>query len=416
MRFTYFTLSVALRHLRYGVGQSLLTIGVVAISVLLIVYLRTVIGGTQKLIVNSVTGTIPHIVIEPAEREPIGAWTLPGAGDGPLYVGETVKLPRVQERIDDWHQWLPALEADPEITVVSPVVTGNACLFRASRRESVRVTGVIPERHDRIVNVEANLLDGRFLQMSTGEVVLGTNLAADFGLRMRDKVRLVGPGGRALSVTVAGIYDTGAGQLDNGQVFLTLRDGQSLLELGTAVSSIGVRIRDLYQAEVLARVLAPGLPFKVRSWIADNPSVFRTLGAQDQTINMVLISTIIAAGFGIASILIMSVTNKYREIGILKAMGATPAEIQAIFVAEGFLLAVLGCGVGIPAGIGILRALAAIRAPGPGGRLTQVFVIDINPVLLAGAAAVAITVGVVAAFFPARRAAQVDPMQVIRGN
>jgi lipoprotein-releasing system permease protein len=154
----------------------------------------------------------------------------------------------------------------------------------------------------------------------------------------------------------------------------------------------------------------------VRSWIGDNPNVFRTLAAQDQTIDMVLVSTIIAAGFGIASILIMSVTGKYREIGILKAMGATPGEIQTIFVVEGFLLAVLGCGVGIPAGIAILEALRNVRAPGPGGRLTEVFLIQIDPWLLAGAAAVAVTVGVVAAFFPARRAGGVDPMQVIRGT
>lgn len=416
MKFSYFTLSVALRHLRYGVGQSLLTIGVVAISVLLIVYLRTVIGGTQKSIVGSVTGTIPHIVIEPPERAPIAAWRLSGADAGTLYVGETVKLPRAQEKIEDWRQWLPALERDPEITVVSPIVTGNAFMFRGSRRESVRVTGVIPERHDRIVDVDADILDGRFLQMTSGEAVLGATLAREFGVRIRDKLRLVGPEGRALSVTVAGIYETGAGALDDGQVFLTLRDGQSLLELGSAISSIGLRIRDLYDADNLAMALADRLPFEVRSWITDNPNVFRTLGAQDQTINMVLISTIIAAGFGIASILVMSVTGKYREIGILKAMGATPREIQSIFVVEGFLLAVLGCLVGIPAGIAILRALASVRAPGPGGRLTQVFQIEIDPALLAGAAAVAITVGMVAAFFPARRAGQVDPMQVIRGS
>jgi lipoprotein-releasing system permease protein len=157
------------------------------------------------------------------------------------------------------------------------------------------------------------------------------------------------------------------------------------------------------------------VPFKVRSWISDNPSIFSTLDAQDQTINLVLISTIIAAGFGIGSILIMSVTGKYREIGILKAMGATPPEIQSIFVFEGFLLAVLGCGVGIPAGIGLLQALSQVRAPGPDGRIQSVFLIEIDPALLAGAALVAITVGVVAAFFPARRAASVDPMEVIRG-
>ena len=177
-----------------------------------------------------------------------------------------------------------------------------------------------------------------------------------------------------------------------------------------------MRVQDLYQAEVIAESLATRLPFKIRSWIADNPSVFRTLDAQDQTINMVLISTIIAAGFGIASILVMSVTGKYREIGILKAMGATPGEIQTIFVVEGFLLAVLGCMVGIPVGILLLEALSTVRVPGPGGRMTELFVIQIDPWLLAGASAVAVTVGVIAAFFPARRAASVDPMQVIRGS
>jgi lipoprotein-releasing system permease protein len=415
MKLSFFTLSVALRHLRYGVGQSLLTIGVVAISVLLIVYLRTVIGGTQISIVNNVTGSIPHIVLEPPERTPIGAWRLAGPEDRPLYLGETVNLPRTVEKIEDWRQWLPALEADPDVTVVSPVAAGSAFLSRGSRRESVRVTGVIPARHDLVVDIEADMLEGNFLNMITGEAVLGKKLAAEFGFRLRDKIRLVGPGGRTLSVSIGGIYETGSGSLDDGQVFLTLRDGQSLLELGSAISSIGLRIRDLYAADVIAQALAPGLPFKVRSWIEDNRSVFRTLAAQDQTINMVLISTIIAAGFGIASILIMSVTGKFREIGILKAMGATPAEIQSIFVVEGFLLAVLGCMVGIPAGIGVLQAMASIRAPGPGGRLTQVFNIDIDPVLLAGATGVAVTIGVVAAFFPARRAGQVDPMQVIRG-
>ena len=134
MKLTFFTVSVALRHLRYGVGQSLLTIGVVAISVLLIVYLRTIIGGTQTRIVNNVTGAIPHIVLEPAERIPIGAWRLPGQAPGTLFVGETVNLPRAQDKIEEWRQWLPALEKDPEVTVVSPTVAGSVFMFRGARR------------------------------------------------------------------------------------------------------------------------------------------------------------------------------------------------------------------------------------------------------------------------------------------
>jgi lipoprotein-releasing system permease protein len=124
---------------------------------------------------------------------------------------------------------------------------------------------------------------------------------------------------------------------------------------------------------------------------------------------------VIAAGFGIASILIMSVTGKYREIGILKAMGATPQEIQTIFVIEGFLLAILGCIVGVPVSIGLLQALASVRSVGPDGRSTQIFEIEIDPTLLLTASLIAITTGAIAAFFPARRAGSVDPMQVIRG-
>lgn len=415
MKFSYFTLSVAFRHLRFGVGQSLLTLGVVAISVVLIIYLRTVIGGSQIRIVNSATGVIAHVALEPERREPIGAWSLPGADAGPLYVGEATGLPRIRDRIDDWRQWVPALQGDPEVTLVSPVATGNAFLVRGERRLSVRVTGALPEVHDNVVDIERYLLEGHYVRMISGEVVLGTRLAREAGIRMKDRLQLVGPDGRTLSVTVAGLYDTGVGQLDDGQVFLSLRDAQTLLELGNAVSEIGLRLADIYRAEEIARDLGARLPFEARSWITDNPNVFRTIDAQNQTINLVLISTIVAAGFGIASVLIMGVTGKFREIGILKAMGATPAEIQTIFVIEGFLLALLGCGVGIPVALALLEALGRVRAPGPGGRETEVFLIQIDPALLAGAAIVAVTIGVVAALFPARRAGRVDPMQVIRG-
>lgn len=416
---SYFTRSVAFRHLRYSVGQSLLTIGVVAISVLLIVYLATVISGTQTRIVQNTTGALPHITIEPPERTPVAAWQLPAPADGkgPLYVGEVVSLPKVQDKIEDWQLWLPYLDrADPSIVAVSPVVSGQAFLFRGARRESVRVLGVIPARQNGIVEIEKNLVGGRFLAMNSGDLALGRKLASDYGLKLRDKVRLVGPGGVALTFNVAGIYDTGFGQVDDGLVIVPLHDGQSLLELGGAISLFGLRVADLYQAEDVAVRIAARLPFKVRSWIMDNPNLFRTLAAQSQTRDLILFMSTIASGFGIASILVMVVTSKYREIGILKAMGATPREIQWIFVMEGLLLAVMGCVVGIPAGIGVLKLLAGIRTVGPDGKIDAPFLIEIEPGLLLAAALIAITTGAIASFFPARKAGQVDPMQVIRGS
>ncbi len=416
---SYFIRSVAFRHLRYSVGQSFLTIGVVAISVLLIIYLRTIIGGTQNRIVQNTTGAIPHITLEPPERTPVGAWQLSNLGidTDTLYVGEVVNLPKARERIEDWRLWLPSLDqADPTVTTVSPIVSGQAFMNRGSRRQSVRIVGVIPERHNGIVEIDKNLVAGRFIGMAAGDAVLGQKLATDFGLKLRDKIRLVGPEGLTLNFAVAGIYNTGFGQVDDGQVFVTLRDGQSLLALGGSISSFGMRVADLYDAENIARRIAPTLPFKVQSWVVQNPNLFRTLDAQSQTRDLILIMTTIASGFGIGSILVMVVTSKYREIGILKAMGATPGEIQSIFVLEGLLLAFVGCLVGVPLGVVLLKALAAIRSVGPDGRVDAPFLIEIDPMLLLGASLVAIATGAVASFFPARRAGQIDPMQVIRGS
>ena len=416
---SYFIRSVAFRHLRYSVGQSFLTIGVVAISVLLIIYLRTIIGGTQNRIVQNTTGAIPHITLEPPERTPVGAWQLTNLGidSKTLYVGEVVNLPKARERIEDWRLWLPSLDqADPTVTTVSPIVSGQAFMNRGSRRQSVRIVGVIPERHNGIVEIDKNLVAGRFIGMAAGDAVLGQKLATDFGLKLRDKIRLVGPEGLTLNFAVAGIYNTGFGQVDDGQVFVTLRDGQSLLALGGSISSFGMRVADLYDAENIARRIAPTLPFKVQSWVVQNPNLFRTLDAQSQTRDLILIMTTIASGFGIGSILVMVVTSKYREIGILKAMGATPGEIQSIFVLEGLLLAFVGCLVGVPLGVVLLKALAAIRSVGPDGRVDAPFLIEIDPMLLLGASLVAIATGAVASFFPARRAGQIDPMQVIRGT
>jgi lipoprotein-releasing system permease protein len=416
---TYFIRSVAFRHLRYSVGQSLLTIGVVGIGVLLIIYLRTIIGGTQVRIVQNTTGAIPHIIIEPPERTPVGAWQLANLGieKDTLYVGEVVNLPKARERIEDWQLWMPSLDRiDPEVTTVSPIVSGQAFLVRGSRRQSVRVAGVIPERHNGIVEIEKSLTAGRFIGMSPGEAVLGQKLAKDYGLNLRDKIRLVGPEGLTLNFTVVGIYNTGFGQVDDGQVFVTLRDGQSLLELGGSISSFGLKLSDLYDAENVAQRIAPGLPFKVRSWVVDNPNLFRTLASQGQTRDLILIMTTIASGFGIGSILVMVVTSKYREIGILKAMGATPGEIQSIFVLEGLFLAFLGCLVGVPLGVLLLKGLAAIRSVGPDGRVDAPFLIEIDPLLLIGASLVAIGTGAFASYFPARRAGRIDPIQVIRGS
>lgn len=104
-----FELSVAKRQMLHNRGQTLLTLGVVATSVTLIVFLATLIGGLQRRIINDTTSMIPHVILSAPERVPLAAWELPGADrpGAPLYVGRVVKLEQRLRKIEDW----PALVA-----------------------------------------------------------------------------------------------------------------------------------------------------------------------------------------------------------------------------------------------------------------------------------------------------------------
>jgi lipoprotein-releasing system permease protein len=411
----YFMLTVALRHLRYGWGQSLLSLGLVTISVVVLILLAAVLGGVREKQVNAVTGAQPQIILERAERKPVAAWELPAGPDAPLYVGQTVDLPRSQNKIEDWRGWIDFLDRfDPRVVVASPAAAGQVFMSRGARRESQRVIGVDPARQNLITDFEGSLVAGRFLQLNAGEIAIGKELATEYGLRLGDKVKLLSAEEIAGSYAVAAIYETGFGALDKGSIMMQLRDAQALLGLGSAVSYIGLKLSDPFAADEIATRLAPQVPFKTRSWLQDNQAIFDQLRNMASVTSIVRSMVTIAVGFAIASILITVVTSKYREIGILKAMGAQPGQIRGLFLLEGFLLALIGSLIGLVLGTVLLDGLGSLMQVGPGGRLVPRFAIDRSAEVRITTVIIAVLVGAVAAWIPARRAAAVDPMQVIR--
>jgi lipoprotein-releasing system permease protein len=411
----YFMLTVALRHLRYGWGQSLLSLGLVTISVVVLILLAAVLGGVREKQVNAVTGAQPQIILERAERKPVAAWELPAGPGAPLYVGQTVDLPRSQNKIEDWRGWIDFLDRfDPRIVTASPVAAGQVFMSRGARRESQRVIGVDPARQNLITDFEGSLVAGRFLQLNAGEIAIGKELATEYGLRLGDKVRLLSAEEITGSYAVAAIYETGFGVLDKGSIMMQLRDAQALLGLGSAVSYIGIKLSDPFAADEVAARLAPQVPFKTRSWLQDNQAIFDQLRNMASVTSIVRSMVTIAVGFAIASILITVVTSKYREIGILKAMGAQPGQIRGLFLLEGFLLALVGSLIGLVLGTVLLDGLGSLMQAGPGGRLVPRFAIDRSAEVRITTVVIAVLVGAVAAWIPARRAASVDPMQVIR--
>lgn len=202
---------------------------------------------------------------------------------------------------------------------------------------------------------------------------------------------------------------------DRSSAYIPLRDAQSLFGLSTAISAFYIKIGEIYHAKRLAVRLRQRVPFEVRSWMEDNENFLTAMQSQNVTTNIILLLTTIAAGLGIASILIMSVVSKMRELGILKAMGATRAQIIGVFTLQGVIISFLGACMGTAVGMGLANYLTSFKRRDTLGRLVSVFSVEVKPSVILTAFLIAMVVGLLAALYPAWRASRVNPIEVIRG-
>ena len=409
--------SVAWRSLLNARRLTVLTLVVVSVSVILVVFLSSLIAGLEVQLVEETTGSIPHITVDPREREPVALWDRSPDGER-RYVGQVTSYSTQIKRISDWRRWVERIEEfDDAIVAASPTADGRGFAVRGEREEAIRIYGVQPRRFDQIVPIQTNLVDGRFYRLGPGEITLGYKLAEEMGVGLGDRLQITTPDGTGVSKRVAGIVDTGFGAIDQSTVFMTLGDGQSLFGLGSAVTSIGIEVRDVFTSKQVARRLSLQVPYDVTDWTENNERLLRALEAQQRSSDMIVFFTAVAAAFAIASILIVLVTNKLSEIGILKAMGATRRQIRTVFALQGSILA--GVGGVIGAGLGALLVIGLSRIEGPptaSGRREAIFPFELTSELLVATVVVAALLGFLASIVPARRASNVDPIEVIRGE
>jgi lipoprotein-releasing system permease protein len=304
----------------------------------------------------------------------------------------------------------------PGVTVVAPAVTGQGFIARGGRRLGVAVYGADPEALDAVNNVTKYVFTGKYLGLGAEEIVVTYKLAEDLGVGVGDRVRLTSSEGLSQSFLIAGLYDTGQDQAFGSRVYITLRAAQSLFATGTAVGSIYVRTRDIFHADRQANQIAALLPYKAESWMEQTPQFLAGLTAQNATAILISSFSLIASAFAIASVLIVSVLQKSKQIGILKSMGAKDRQILLVFTLEGLGIALIGSSLGAAIGSGIVLAFSLFKQPVTriGAEPQSIFPAVLAWQVVGGAMLAAIITTVLAAVLPARRAARLDPVQVLR--
>lgn len=401
-----FELFVALRFLREGRLQTLLIFVGVGVGVGVMVFLSALITGLQGSLIRQTLSTQAHVVVRSPDRRPRVLPANPGEMVGAEIEKATQRLPR----IDEWAPIKVDLESVVGVLACAPTVAGSAFVHRGASSAAIALRGVDSASYGRIVPVSEKLTSGRF-DLQGSLAVIGIELAQDLGVRVGDKLRLDTAAGRDSVVTVSGIFDLGNKDVNQRWVFISLRLAQTLLALEGSVSTFEIRVSDPFAVDPIALEIARRTGLVAEPWTRLNKQLLIALNSQSSSSIMIQVFVILAVALGIASVLVVSVMQKSREIGILRATGTRVGSITAIFLIQGWLVGAVGSVVGSLLGTA-LALLFARMAVNPDG--SALFPVDLGAPLFVRAILVAMGVGLAAAVAPARRAARMEPAVAIR--
>ncbi|WP_262880644.1 ABC transporter permease [Psychrobacter sp. ANT_WB68] len=405
--------NIAISFLREGRIQSLMITLGVAIGVAVIIFITALIQGLQTNLIDSTLGSQAHIrLVSPDEVNLIES----PADDTLQLIQEDKRLQRLRS-INNWQQITDTLDQLPILKAVSPNVSGPGFVRRGEALESVILVGTDLERYQKIIPLSEYLISGE-LRVGADNVLIGIELAKNLGVEVGSKLRLdtgqddgdSSPSNNLSSnsavVNIAGIFELGVRELDARYVYLDLKQAQSLLGLPGGITVIDLTVEDIFEAEEIAAQVGRLTSLQAESWIKTNAQLLNGLTAQSLSSNMIVGFVAISVAFGIASVLSVSVVQRTREIGILRAMGATRQQILRIFLFQGAVFGLLGSIVGS----GVSYVLVwSFNTFGP-----NIFTIPISINLILVTMSLATLTGVIAAAIPARRAASLDPVVAIR--
>ena len=392
---------IAVSFLREGRAQSIMITVGVAVGVAVIVFISALIHGLQSNIVERTLGTQAHIrLLSPDQVNQI----VPPPAETVQLVQEDKRAQRLRS-INNWQQITETLDQLPVLTAVSPVVSGPAFVQRGDAVESVALVGINLERYQQIIPLKEYLISGQ-LRVGADDVLIGSQLAKDLGVQVGSKLRLDTGQQNSALVNIAGIFELGVRELDARYVYLDLKQAQSLLGLPGGVTVIDLTIADIFEADNIAAQIGRLTSLKAESWIKTNAQLMNAITAQSLSTNMIIVFVAISVAFGIASVMSVSVVQRTREIGILRATGATQAQILRIFLFQGAIFGLLGSLLGSVVSYALVWVFNNF---GPG-----LFYIPISIELVLLALLLATVTGVLAAAVPSRRAAALDPVEAIR--
>ena len=406
---------IALTHLITRKRQSVVSILGVALGVGFFIGASSMLAGSQQDFVDKLVDSAPHVLMKDEYRNP------PVQPVERLYGKGAVELRNLKPRetvrgIKNGMGTIEALARLPGVEV-APGLTGQVILHFGGKDAASAITGIDPERESRVSKLATDLVAGKLVDLQTAGngIIVGTGLAAKLGLTIGDTVTVTAPAGVILKMKITGLTRTGNLQVDQTQSYTLLKKAQVLLERPNVINQIRLRLADVEQARQIAASIEARYGYWTESWQEANEDILGLLTIRNIIMYTIVGAILVVASFGIFNVISTVVYEKTRDIAILKSMGFERGDILRIFVLEGLLVGLTGTLIGWAVGTGIIVGMGSIRLQLTGIVEMQRFVMDTSPFHFLVSAGFAVLSSTFASWLPARKAAAVRPVDILRG-
>lgn len=381
--------SIAIRFLKSGKGQTILIALGIAIGVSVQIFIGLLITGLQQSLIDKTIGRSPQITVTAKE-------------DGKTIPDAAALAAKIQGYGD-------------EIVAAEPSSDGSAFLSFSDKTDPILFRGMDLAASDQILRIGEGIYEGR-LPHADDEIIVGKDLAEKLALSSGDTVKIAIPYGTEKEYKVSGLYDLKVASINSSWIIGTLSATQAFFDYGSGVTSIGIKVKTPFEADNTATKLSSYIGdgnLTFTDWKTQNEQLLSGLNGQSISSIMIQVFVLVSVVLGIASVLAITVMQKSKQVGILKAMGITDRISSLVFLFQGLFLGLLGAVLGVLLGVG-LCVMFVTFARNPDG--TALIAISVDYGFIALSAGIAVLAAIVASLIPARKSSQLNPIEVIRNG